>query len=455
MLQSIDPATGLILNEYSYDSNSELLDKIDRCQNAYHKWQKSSLSTRITFCQDLASLLLKNKNKYAKVITLEMGKLSFEAQAEIEKCAKLCTYYAECIEDFLQSSVVETEFDKSFITIQPLGIILGVMPWNFPFWQVFRYAIPNLLIGNTILLKHSSKTPQCSKLLHEIFSSVNPVKDCFVDLMTPGKEVASIIGHEHVKGVTLTGSTNAGKEIAKVAGQHLKKTVLELGGSDPYIVCQDADIDLAVEKCATSRMLNTGQSCISAKRFIIEEHVYDEFLEKFTNKLKKLKPGLPLDDSVNLAPLAGEDIRDTIHEQVQAAIQEGAKCVLGGKKYDTDGFYFMPTILSNINADMSIFHQETFGPVACMVKVQNIDEAIVTANLTTYGLGSAIFTKDTKKGEAIATNNLNAGNCFVNDYVRSDPRLPFGGINQSGYGRELSTYGLLEFCNLKTVCINH
>lgn len=453
MLESINPATGEIIQTHTIDSQKDIERKISQCQQAYAAWRSSSLEVRLTLCRNLSIHLKENSNHYAKIITDEMGKLLKESKAEIAKCAQLCDYYEENLVEFLRHKSINTSYDKSFVTLQPLGIILGIMPWNFPFWQVFRYALPNLLIGNTAALKHASNTTMCSLLLEKIFNEVCPVKHSFVSLIVPGKALDPIIGHPDIRGVTVTGSTQVGKHVAKVAGMHLKKSVMELGGSDPYIICADANLEQAVDKCVASRMLNAGQSCIAAKRFILIEDIHDEFIDKYVQRFNDLKPGCPKSKNTSIAPLATKDIRDSLKNQVTKAIEQGAQCLIGGGSFDQDGFYYKPTVLSSISTDMEIFYDETFGPVASMIKAKDIDEAIQLANKTTFGLGSAIFTRDIQLGQELATNRIQSGACFVNDYVKSDPKLPFGGIKESGYGRELSHYGLSEFANIKTICV--
>ncbi|MGD9592354.1 MAG: NAD-dependent succinate-semialdehyde dehydrogenase [Candidatus Berkiella sp.] len=449
---SINPATGAVIKEFNAMAQSEVNQTITHNHEIYHAWRKITLDERIKFVKKLSDLLNSKHEEYATIITIEMGKLFSEAKGEVKKCAKLCDFYAQNANKFLSDELITTEHLKSYVSYQPLGIVLGVMPWNFPFWQVFRYAIPALLAGNTVLLKHASNVPQCGILLENIFKEAGV--EGFSNLIITSEMVSSVITNNYVKAITLTGSNKAGEAVAQLAGSQTKKTVLELGGSDPYIILKDADLNLAIEKCVESRMLNAGQSCIAAKRFIIEQSIFDDFVEGFRNKLTQYVPNDPFDDAANLAPLATENIRKHLHEQVQQSIKLGAHCIIGGDNIDHSGFYYAPTILTNITPNMPAYDEELFGPVASMIKVKNENEAIKVANNNPFGLGGAIFSKDIQKAEKLAREELQSGSCFVNDYVKSDPRLPFGGINSSGYGRELSHHGILEFTNIKTVCVN-
>ncbi len=450
-LVSINPATGLVLDAFPVMSPEGIENIINQSHDIFLQWRKFTLADRIEKIKKLSDLLNQNHHKYVRVISLEMGKLYKESQAEVKKCAQLCDYYAHHAQAFLADELVKTEYTKSYISYQPLGVILGIMPWNFPFWQVLRYAVPTLLVGNTVLLKHASNVPQCGKLLENIFHEAGI--EGFHNLVISSAQIEPVIKHAKVKAVTLTGSNGAGKQVAQLAGAYIKKTVLELGGSDPYIILKDADIGLAVDKCVQSRLLNVGQSCISAKRFIIDKNIYDEFVSAFKQKLMGYVPGDPFDESTNLGPLATENIRTQLHAQVINSLQKGAECILGGDIYEQDGFYYQPTILTEIKPGMPAYEEELFGPVASMIKVNDEQEAISVANDHGYGLGSAIFSRDLEKAEKLAKTELQAGSCFVNDFVKSDPRLPFGGINQSGYGRELSRHGIVEFTNIKTICI--
>jgi succinate-semialdehyde dehydrogenase/glutarate-semialdehyde dehydrogenase len=382
-----------------------------------------------------------------------MGKPLKEGIAEIEKCAWVCDYYAEHAESFLAKETIETDASSSYITYNPLGVVLAVMPWNFPYWQVLRFAAPALMAGNVGLLKHASNVPGCAESIEQLFIEAGFPVGCFTNLLIETEQVKTVIEHPHVKAATLTGSERAGKAVASQAGAQIKKTVLELGGSDAYLILEDADLDHAAKVCAQSRLLNTGQSCIGAKRFVVVESVYDAFLKKFKTLLENAKMGDPLEDDTDVGPMARKDLRDTLHQQVTDSIEKGAACILGGTIPEGPGAFYPPTILTNIQPGMPAYHEELFGPVASVFKVKDEAEAIRIANDSDFGLGAAVFTQDKKRGERIAAEKLEAGSCFVNGLVKSDPRLPFGGIKISGYGRELSHLGIREFVNVKTVWV--
>jgi succinate-semialdehyde dehydrogenase/glutarate-semialdehyde dehydrogenase len=382
-----------------------------------------------------------------------MGKVKKEGIAEIEKCAWVCDYYSKNAESFLERETIETEYQKSFVSYQPLGIILAVMPWNFPFWQVFRFAAPTLMAGNTAVLKHASNVPGCAVAIEELFREAGFPENVFRTLLIGSKQVENVIRHPAVKAVSLTGSTPAGKSVAAIAGSELKKCVLELGGSDPYLILKDADLEYAARKCAAGRLLNAGQSCIGAKRFIVVEDIYAHFLEHFTQEMNNARFGDPSDPEVTMGPLARIDLRDELHKQVTDSVVKGAEIILGGEIPLLKGAFYPPTILENVKPGMPAYNEELFGPVASVIKVKDETEAIKVANDTVFGLGAAVFTHDDVKGEIIAEKKLQAGCCFVNDFVKSDPRLPFGGIKESGFGRELSEHGIKEFINAKTVVV--
>jgi succinate-semialdehyde dehydrogenase/glutarate-semialdehyde dehydrogenase len=400
-----------------------------------------------------ASILRNKKEDLGAIMTLEMGKPIAQSRAEVEKCAWVCDYFAENAEKFLQDEIIETDASKSFVTFQPIGVVLAVMPWNFPFWQVFRFAAPNLMAGNAGVLKHSSNVMGCALAIEDVFKEAGFPPNLFRTLVISSKKVSDAIKNKLVKAVTLTGSTAAGISVAKAAGEQLKKTILELGGSDPYLVLEDADLDKAADTCVNSRLLNGGQSCIAAKRFIIVESIYNDFEKLFVEKMKSKAMGDPFDESNNLGPQARNDLRDELHSQVKKSIEKGAKLLLGGEIPQGKGAFYPPTVLTNVKKGMPAYDEELFGPVAALIKVKNEAEGIKIANDTTFGLGAAVFTKDILRGERIAKKKLTAGSCFVNEFVKSDPRLPFGGINESGYGRELSAFGIKEFVNIKTVYI--
>lgn len=454
ILKSINPANGKIIAEYP-EYTTEQINTIITCINSSFKsWRKTALHERMDCIKRLSSKLEMKKELLAGIITSEMGKNITEARAEIDKCIWLCNYYCNNAEDFLKIKPVKTSASESYISFQPLGVILAVMPWNFPFWQVFRCAIPTLLVGNTMVLKHASNVSGCALAIEELFRDAEFPEDVFRTVLVSGKKVESIIAHKCIVAVTLTGSEKAGRSVAQSAGSHLKKCVLELGGSDPYIILDDADLDIAVQACVKGRLLNAGQSCIGAKRFIATPKIHDRFESMFVAEMKKASIGNPFDENNKLGPLAREDIREVLIAQVNESLEMGAQLLCGGQvNYDDKGFYYPATVLSNVKPGMPAYNQEMFGPVAALIKARDEADAIRIANDTNFGLGAAIFTSDIEKGKYLAEFELEAGCCFVNDFVKSDPRLPFGGIKESGYGRELSIYGAHEFANIKTVYI--
>ncbi|MCL4111307.1 UNVERIFIED_CONTAM: hypothetical protein GTU68_034020 [Idotea baltica] len=421
--------------------------------NAYHQLKSTTLYQRKKWMESAAKVLDKLQGEYGQMITKEMGKPLKESMAEVEKCAWVCRYYAERAEEFLSDEIIQTDATKSMISYNSIGPVLAVMPWNFPFWQVFRFAAPALMLGNTGILKHASNVPQCALAIEEIFEAAGFPKGAFTTLLVGSDRVESLIKNPIVKGVTLTGSEPAGKAVAAIAGEQLKKTVLELGGSDPYVILHDADLDTTVPICVSARMLNTGQSCIAGKRFIVHRSIYDDFIKRFMVALKEYKFGNPLETSTTLAPMASTRLRGELHEQVQKSIKQGAEAILGGTIPSTTGAFYPPTILINVGPENIAYTDEFFGPVAIVIKADSEEEAINIANATSFGLGAAIFSKNVKKAEKIARTKLEAGCCFVNAQVKSDPRLPFGGIKNSGYGRELGKIGIHEFANVKTVYV--
>lgn len=452
-ITAINPVNGKALKSYSEDSGKSVQDKIQKTYETWLTWRNTSFDERSALLLKTAGILRTRKRELATLMASEMGKPVKEGASEIEKCALVCEYYATHGAEFLQDKMIETDASKSFVSFQPLGIILAVMPWNFPFWQVFRFLAPGLMAGNCGVLKHASNVPGCAIAIQEIIEQAGFPEGAFQTLLIGSKGVKQVIGHKLVKGVTLTGSTEAGSIVAGQAATQLKKTVLELGGSDPYIVLEDADINLAVEVCAQSRLINNGQSCIAAKRFILVKSIEDEFLRLFKEKMASRVTGDPFDKATDLGPMARADLRDELHAQVRKNIEMGAKCVLGGTIPDLPGehAFYTPTILINIEEGMPAYREEIFGPVAAVISAKDTEHAIEIANDTDFGLGAAVFTENKSLGEKIAREQLQAGACFVNAFVKSDPRLPFGGINQSGYGRELGLYGIHEFVNIKTV----
>ena len=413
-------------------------------------WKQLSITNRISFLPQLAKLLLENKQEYATCITTEMHKPISQAIAEVEKCALLCNYYYENAETFLATKNIKTEAFESFVTNEPLGVILGVMPWNFPFWQVFRFAIPTIIAGNTVVVKHASNVPKSAELIQEIFEQAGFPKGCYQDLPIPSSEVAAVIANPIVKAVSLTGSENAGIAVATEAGKHLKKCVLELGGSNAFIVLEDANLEKAIATAVNARMQNAGQSCIAAKRFLVHENKATDFISRFTKAVQELKTGDALDLNTQIGSLARVDLAEELDAQVQKSIQMGAKLILGGNRKEA---FYEPTILTEVTTEMPVFKEETFGPVAAIVTFKNVDEAIKLSNQSDFGLGVSVFTQNVEDIKN-RISDFNEGAVFINEMVKSDPRLPFGGVKKSGYGRELSEDGIKEFVNVKTVVIN-
>ena len=453
MLNSINPSNSELIASYEEMTKEEVKVIISNVNSAYQEWRLTSFSHRTQLMKNVAEILQDRKEDLGRFMTLEMGKPFSQAVAETNKCASVCEYYADNAERILENQIIETDASKSYVAYRPIGIVLAVMPWNFPFWQVLRFAAPALMAGNVGVLKHASNVQGCALEIEKIFQDAGFPKNVFRTLVIGSKDVKEVIENPHVKAVTLTGSTPAGKAVASQAGAVLKKTVLELGGSDPYIILEDADLDQAITACMIGRFLNTGQSCIAAKRFIVIESILNEFRTKLLEAMKTQKWGDPFDEDVNIGPMVNIWSRDEVHEQVTASIEKGADLLVGGIIPDVEGAFYPATLLDNVRPGMPAFDDEIFGPVASIISVNNEKEAIQLANQTSFGLGGAVFTKDIERGEKIAANDIEAGCCFVNDFVRSDPRLPFGGIKESGYGRELSEAGIREFTNMKTVYI--
>ena len=453
MLKSINPTTGKIVKTYEKHSKKGVEKIINSVDKFWNNWRFNGFSQKAVLMQNLSSLLRSKKEELALLMALEMGKVIREGISEIEKCAWVCEYYAGNAESFLENEFIETESYRSFVSYQPLGTILAVMPWNFPFWQVFRFLAPTLMAGNTAVLKHASNVPGCAMAIEELVSEAGFPENVFRTLLICSNQVENVIRHPAIRAVSLTGSTPAGRSVAAIAGSVLKKCVLELGGSDPYLILADADLNVAAKICAKSRLLNTGQSCIAAKRFVVVDEVYSEFIEHFTYEMNAAHFGDPCENDTTMGPMARMDLRDELHQQVSKSVKNGAEVILGGEIPNRKGAFYPPTILENIKPGMPAYDEELFGPVASVIRVKDEKEAIKVANDTSFGLGAAVFTKDLKKGEIIAEFQLDAGCCFVNDFVKSDPRLPFGGIRESGYGRELSTLGIKEFMNAKTVVV--
>ena len=449
-----NPANGVVIAEYPETSPEKVEEAIQSAHERHLEWKKTSFAHRAELMGKAAAILKERAREFGELMTREMGKPVSDGVAEAKKCAWVCEYYADNARDFLADQEVETDASRSFITFQPLGVVLAVMPWNFPFWQVFRFAAPNLMAGNAGLLKHASNVPGCALAIQGIFQDAGFPDGLFRTLLIPGSRVDGVIEHPRVRAVTLTGSTPAGKAVATKAGEVLKKTVLELGGSDPYVILADADIDKAASTCATARLINSGQSCIAAKRFVVVDSVREAFEERFVAAMAEAKMGDPMEEDTVVGPQARTDLRDELHEQVAKSLEAGARCLLGGKVPEGPGAYYPSTVLTDVAPGMPAYSEELFGPVASIIPVNDEAEALRVANDSSFGLGAAVFTQDVDRGTRIAREGLDAGACFVNNFVRSDPRLPFGGIKESGYGRELSPFGILEFVNVKTVWVD-
>ncbi len=447
--QSINPYNNQVLAEYTEQSESELNVSISKSQSAFENWREWTFAQRAEVMGKAAELLRNNVEIYARTISLEMGKPINEARGEVNKCAWVCEYYAEQSEGFLTNKAIETDAQESFVSFEPMGCILAIMPWNFPFWQVFRFAAPTLMAGNVGLLKHAANVFGSALHIEDIFREAGAPEGVFQNLIIHHDKVSGILENPIVKAVTLTGSERAGSSVAAAAGKNIKKSLLELGGSNAFVVLADADIDKASDVAVTARFMNAGQSCIAAKRFIVLEDVYDDFVEKFTSKVALLKSGDPMEEDSKVGTLSRADFADSLKKQMDDSIKMGAKLALGG---ETKGAYFAPTILTNVTPDMPVFQEETFGPIAPICKVKSIEEAFEIAKDTTFGLGISVFTQDLQKVKDYI-KLVPDGAFFVNDLVKSDPRLPFGGTGKSGFGRELSKEGILEFVNIKTVYI--
>jgi len=450
---AINPSTGEIIASHPELTSKELRAAIAAGRKAFLQWRTLPVAARTMPLRETARLLRERVDEYAALMAREMGKPVAQGRGELEKCAWACEYYAEHAEAFLAPEMVETDALRSYVAYRPIGIVFAIMPWNFPFWQVLRFAAPTLVGGNAALLKHAPNVPGCALAIERLLRDAGFPETLFQTLIISVPQTRSVIRHKHVAAVTLTGSTAAGKAVAKEAGARLKKCVLELGGSDPYLVLEDADLDEAVEACATSRLINSGQSCIAAKRFVVVESVRPEFERRLVERMRRVRSVDPMDPLADIGPLARADLRDRLHDQVQRSVAAGARLLLGGTVPPGPGYFYPATILTDVAKGMPAYSEELFGPVASVITVRNARAAIKVANDTAYGLGAAVFTADVARGEQIAANELEAGSCFVNAFVRSDPRLPFGGIKESGIGRELGRHGMLEFQNVKTVYV--
>jgi len=450
MIQSINPYTGEVIKEWKEDDESAIESKLQKAQSRFKEWRKTDFSHRSALIRKMGELMRTNSKKYAKGITEEMGKPISQSVAEIEKCAWLCDYYADHAESQLQPEYIATENLKSYVRYDPIGVVLAVMPWNYPYWQVMRFAVPALMAGNVAVLKHASSVMGCSQKMEELFVEAGFPEGCFTSLIVSGSAMDPIVKHDIIKAVTLTGSKPAGGHVASLAGELIKKSVLELGGNNALVVMKDVDITSTVETCVKARYQNTGQSCIAGKRLFLHEAIYDEFIDELVKQVKDLKSGDPTDEDVYIGVCAREDLAEELEEQMNDSLDKGAELLLGGKR---DGAFFEPTIITGARPGMTIYDEETFGPLLAVRKWSDEDNVVDMVNQSKFGLGVSVFTKDLKAAEKLAPH-FEDGAVFINDMVKSNPNLPFGGTKISGYGRELSHFGITEFVNKKTVVVN-
>jgi len=452
-IESVNPATGETVETYEETSPDDVASAIEAAHDAFRHWRERTFADRAERMAAAAEVLRERKGEYGRMMAVEMGKPVKDGRSEAEKCAWVCDYYAENAERFLADEPADTDAAKSYVAYRPLGVVLAVMPWNFPFWQVFRFAAPGLMAGNAALLKHASNVPGCALAIEDVFRRAGFPDGLFKTLLIGGDRVEEVLEHDKVRAATLTGSVAAGKSIGGEAGRRIKKTVLELGGSDAYLVLEDADLDHAVPVCVASRLINSGQSCIAAKRFIVPRSIAAEFTERFVEETRAKRMGDPLDEENDIGPQARRDLRDDLHEQVEKSVAKGARLLLGGEVPDGPGAFYPPTVLAGVGPGTPAYEDELFGPVAAIIEVAGEEEAIRVANDSRFGLGAAVFSRDAERAEKIAADRLDAGCCFVNAFVKSDPRLPFGGVKESGYGRELGRHGIREFVNVKAVWV--
>ncbi len=451
-IRSINPATEEVIETFELYSETQVRQALDEAHRAFLSWRNTSFEERSALLHRVAAYLREHKARLAQIATLEMGKPIVEAEAEVEKCAFNCDFYADNAEKFLADEPVKANATESYVAFRPLGVVLALMPWNFPYWQVFRFAAPSIMAGNTAVLKHASNVSRTALEIERVFQECGLPQGAFRTVLVPGAETKPLIEDSRIAAVTLTGSEEAGVAVAATSGHVLKKNVLELGGSDAFIVLEDADLDAAAQTAVRARFQNTGQSCIAAKRFIVVESVADAFVQKFVEEASKLQVGNPLDRKTQIGPMARGDLRESLEQQVQASVKMGAKVLLGGKRLEGKGYFFAPTIVADVTPEMSLFREETFGPVAAIIRARDAEHAIELANDSLFGLGGNLWTRDIERGHALA-RRLESGGVFINGMTASDPRLPFGGVKHSGYGRELSSFGIREFVNIQTVWI--
>ncbi len=453
IIETINPSNGERIDRYPEMPPADVHKVLRAVDKAFRSWRETAVAERAVPMRAAAAALRHREGELASLMAREMGKPLAQGRAEVQKCAWVCEYYAEHAAAFLADEPITTDATRSCVAFRPLGVVLAVMPWNFPLWQVFRFAAPGLMAGNTGVLKHASNVMGCALAIESVFADAGFPAGTFRTLVIGSGRVREVIEAPEVRAVTLTGSGPAGRAVAAAAGAVLKKTVLELGGSDPYVVLEDADLDAAATTCVNSRLINSGQSCIAAKRFIVVDSVYDEFVRRFTDLMAERRMGDPFEAGVDLGPQARRDLRDELHGQVTASVARGASVLLGGQVPDGSGAFYPPTVLAGVHPGMPAYDEELFGPVAAVIRATDEPEALRIANDSPFGLGAAVFTGDVARGERIARAGLDAGACFVNALVKSDPRLPFGGIKESGYGRELSSFGIREFVNIKSIYV--